>query len=152
MTRDKHTGECVFFLCARDHIFFNFFHDRPIYRVIWKKLKYFFYLYPDDSGLTQRQSNELRWPIILLLAIGMLLPPQPARVCLQRKLRRPMNPDSNLRMKSAWRNVINTNTASVCRVMPDLMTVPTSRAILVRLADSRSCATRAAITTKREAT
>ena len=33
--------------------FVDFFHDRPVYRDTWKKLKYFFYIYPDGSDLTE---------------------------------------------------------------------------------------------------
>jgi len=48
---------CVFFLTC-DHPFSDFSHDPPIYRVGWIKLKYFFYICPDGSFLTQRQANE----------------------------------------------------------------------------------------------
>jgi hypothetical protein len=48
--------------------------------------------------------------------------------------------------------VIDTSTESVCHVMLDLTTVPTSPAILVLLTDSRSCVPHAATTTTRLAT
>jgi len=31
----------------------SFFYDRPVSRYTWKKLKYFFYIYPDGSDLTK---------------------------------------------------------------------------------------------------
>lgn len=32
---------------------FHFFHDLPVFTYMWKKLKYFFYFYPDGSDFTR---------------------------------------------------------------------------------------------------
>jgi hypothetical protein len=37
----------------------DFFHDPVFHRVIWKKLKYFFYFYPDGSDLTQIKNEQM---------------------------------------------------------------------------------------------
>ena len=92
----------------------------------------------DGSYLTQTLTNELRWLRLLLLTTGLplLLP----LLLLLSARSTPL--DLNLLLMSVLWRATNTNSACVARVMPGLMTVPTSRLTTVLVAVSRWCVMR----------
>ena len=122
---------CVFFWHYYPRRFLNFLQlylDRPGTRVVWIKLKYFFFFVTDDTCLTETLTS-LRW-LLLLRPTGLLLLP---RLLLWRPLPttlwRPPTPapsTSRWLVKSVWWNPASTNSGCATPAMLDSMTVPTS--------------------------
>jgi hypothetical protein len=87
----------------------------------------------------------------LMIAHHSWLLPTLLRLCWLPTRRKLTHPDSNSHKMSARRSLMNTTTACVSRVIPDLMTRPTSRVTLVYPADSRWCVPHVSTTTTRMA-